>query len=365
MTTTLFQPKYLFGLPRPDRLFQRLNVRQRPPQFDRVRAGSILDAYSLKILDEVVVPSGPGRSQNLIFGTAAGKKMLKRYKNVVGLDAVRHEHSILQRLAELDFPAPRLSATTAGETLVQDDDGYYALFDFLDGYFQYHNYLYSPAQTRQFIAMAGAALGALHGALEDFTPAGSNPNGFKSRDGERWRELGWFTEKLDLCRRELLALGLHDFAECAGWAEETLHGLDTRLRAARLPRLIIHGDYGPYNLLFKRGVPVVILDFEIARLDWRLTDLPKALGFFAWGRMGFNARRATCFLEGYVSRYPAEDAELRLLPDVWQFLNLRRLIVCWHRYSTTRAPQWLVEAQRRLDLARWLVNHQGLLSRLI
>jgi Ser/Thr protein kinase RdoA (MazF antagonist) len=365
MTTTLFQPKYLLGLPRPDRLFQRLSIRQRPPQIDRVRAASILDAYSLGILGEVGVPSGPGRSQNLIFETAAGKKMLKRYKSVVGLEAVRHEHSILQRLAELDFPAPRLSVTTAGETLVQDGDGYYALFDFLEGYFQYHNYLYLPAQTRRFVTMAGATLGALHSALEDFTPAGRNPNGFKSRDGERWRELDWFAEKLELCRHELPALGLHNFAERASWVEENLRGLDARLTSAQLPRLIIHGDYGPYNLLFKRGAPVVVLDFEIARLDWRLTDLPKALGFFAWDRMGFSARRAICFLEGYLSHCPIGDAELRLLPDVWQFLNLRRLIVCWHRYSTTRASQWLVEARRRSDLAGWLVDHQGSLSRLI
>jgi len=362
---TIFQPKYLLGLPRPDRLYQRMRVRQRPAQADYSRASSILEPYGLRMLGQPKILGGASRSQNLLLETSAGKKILKRYKGTIDLDTACHEHSILRRLAELEFPAPRLLATTAGETLVERDGGYYALFDFVEGYFQYHNYLFSPAQTRRFVAAAGATLGALHDALHDFSPAGRNRNGFKAHEGERWRELSWFAEQLDHCQRELPTLGLRNVDARAGWVKATLGDLDTQLRAAQMPRLIIHGDYGPYNLLFKRGAPVVVLDFEIARLDWRLIDLAKALEFFACGRLGFNARRAACFLEGYLPRCPAGEAELRLLPDVWQFLTLRRLIVCWYRYTTTRAPGWLAEAQRRLELASWIDERHSQLSTLL
>jgi Ser/Thr protein kinase RdoA (MazF antagonist) len=352
-------------LPHPNRFVQRFRARQQPAAVDRALAETVIGAYDLRIVGSISRPAGASRSQNLIVETSAGKKLLKRYKSVVNVDMARHEHSILRHLAAVDFPAPRLTANHAGETLVTHDDGHYALYDFLEGYFQYHHYVFAPAQTRSFVAMAGTALGALHDTLRDVTPGGRNLNGFQSRDGQRWHELDWYTEKLDLCRRELTAREAPDFAAHADRIETALRDVDSRLRSAHLPRLIIHGDYGPYNLLFKPGAPVVILDFEIARLDWRLADLAKALGFFALGRMGFNRRHAECFLNGYLSNCPAEPAELQLLPDVWQFLTLRHTIVCWQRHATTRASHWRTEAQRLVKLAHWIDEHKSLLSRLV
>src|SRR5262249_36614462 len=150
---------------------------------------------------------------------------------------------------------------------------------------------------RQFIRSSGKALGALHNALRDFTPAGQHPNGFKSREGERWRDLDWFIDKLTWCQQQIPRLRSDGAgvlrrlcAEEANWVAATLHDLNDRINAAAPPRQIIHSDYGPYNLFFKPGAPTVILDFELAHLDWRLADLAMALPAFAGGRLGFSFR---------------------------------------------------------------------------
>jgi hypothetical protein len=46
------------------------------------------------------------------------------------------------------------------------------------------------------------------------------------------------------------------------------------------------------------------------------------------------------------------------LPDVWTFLTLRRLIVCWYRFCRDGKARWAAEAQEKLDLARWIESEK-------
>ncbi|MBV9789085.1 MAG: phosphotransferase, partial [Chloroflexi bacterium] len=315
-------------------------------------------------------PAGAGRGKCVIVPTTAGKKLVKRYKATVDPAAILHEHSILRHLAQIELPAPRVNITSDGETLIQRDTAMYAVFDVLEGYFQYHQYWLTPAQKRRCIAASGMALGTLHATLKDFTPAGQHPHGFISRSGERVRELWWFVDVINWIRQALPELAAQRdplarqvFESHASWIEQRLWQLNQSLRQAELPRLIIHGDYGPYNLFFKPNAPIVILDFELARLDWRLTDLATALPSFARNRLGFRRRQIRAFLDGYRTRCPIDADELALLPVVWQFLTLRRVVVLWQRYWKTGARSWLDEAQRKLDLARWIIEHQQTFAR--
>lgn len=369
MMTTIYQAKSVYLLPRPDRLYKQLRSRQAQATIARERVQNILSAFGIQYYDRGEVPNGSGRSDNLIVWTNVGKKLLKGYKTTLDYDAIIHEHSILRRLADVRFPAPRLNLAMNGQSIHQMGERYFAMFDVLEGYFQYHNYLFLPKHSRRFLTCAGQALGDLHTALEDFTPAGCQVNGFKSSDGDRWRDLDWYRNKLDASRRMTLADLVHrDVGEAsrlmaqARWIDERLCALDAELGAAALPRLIIHGDYGPYNLFFKPDEPVVILDFELARLDWRLTDLATAIGFFAKDRLGLHRGKMRLFLESYRSRSPIGQDELALLPAVWQFLTLRRAIVCWHRYTQTEASNWLSEALQKLELAQWLDHSREMLT---
>ncbi|HEY0736729.1 MAG TPA: phosphotransferase [Herpetosiphonaceae bacterium] len=370
MMMPVFQPAPTYYVLRPDRLYRRLVARRQATALDGALVASILAEYGWQPQGAPEAPAGAGRSECAIVATAAGKKLLKRYKATVDPAAILHEHSILRHLAQIDLPAPRVNTASDGETLIQRSSGVYAVFDVLEGYFQYHQYWLTPAQKRRCIAASGAALGTLHTTLKDFSPVGHHPHGFTSRSGERVRELWWFIDVINWIRQALpqLAaerdpLALQVFEHHASWIEQRLWQLNQSLRQAELPRLIIHGDYGPYNLFFKPNAPIVILDFELARLDWRLTDLATALPSFARNRLGFNKRQIRAFLDGYRTRCAIDADELALLPVVWQFLTLRRVVVLWQRYWKTGARSWLDEAQRKLDLARWIIEHQQTFAR--
>jgi Ser/Thr protein kinase RdoA (MazF antagonist) len=124
--------------------------------------------------------------------------------------------------------------------------------------------------------------------------------------------------------------------------------------------LIIHGDYRPSNLLFRRGEPPVVLDFELARLEWRATDLARAGKVFARKRsMGLCFDRFKSFMDAYQAGCPVAEEELKLVPSVWQFLLIRRLMVCW--YELCDAPNKEREAEIRDHLVwlDWLLAHEA------
>jgi Ser/Thr protein kinase RdoA (MazF antagonist) len=326
----------------------------------------ILADYDLELVKRPRMLGGRGRSRSLIVDTPQGKKVLKGYKHTVAQPTIVHEHSILRYLAQVDFPVPRLVATCTGETVVCKGESHYALFDFIKGGFQYHNYILLPAQARQFITIAGKTLAVLHSRLKDFMPEGYNPNGFKSQTESRWRDLEWYMSRLAHCVEETQRLKAAAGGTQATWLlqqagrmEKALLQLDRTLKEAALPRLIIHADYGPYNMLFRHSGPVIVLDFEIARLDWRVSEFVYALPRFAHRRFfGLDFGEIRCFLDAYQSHLSMSDDELRFIPSVWQFLNIRRAIVCWHRYCETHANQWLLQARHNLRWVNWVTNNQ-------
>ena len=145
--------------------------------------------------------------------------------------------------------------------------------------------------------------------------------------------------------------------------ERDLLSLDSELGSAGLRRQIIHGDYGPYNLLFKPGERIMILDFEMTRIDWLIVDLAKSYQQFGMNRFGVQPARIKRFLAGYEAMLPLDSNEIHLIPSAWLFLTLRRVVV-WDRFLETGEQQWLQKAQRKLDLAEAISGATDKLSRL-
>ena len=359
----------VFLLPRPNWVYHRLKLRLRPlkpAELDDVR--EVMEEYGLELTRVPQIPAVIGRSRSLIVDTLYGKKVFKRYKESMSVPAIVHEHSILTYLAQVNFPAPRLFTTLTGETLVRRGEAVYALFDFIEGGRQYHNYVLLPAQARRFAALAGSTLAALHNQLGDFAPAGQHSDGFKSLAEDRWRDLEWYMDKLAHCTAETPCLSIPGgdagetitiLVERADWIQDTLYKLDHALKVAAPPRLIIHGDYGPYNLLVEPDESVVVLDFELARLDWRITDLAKAIPNFSYNRrLGFSFRNMESFLGAYRAHSAIGDEELQLVPTVWQFLSTRRVVVCWDNYCNTQVGHWLTRVREHLRWIDWIADNR-------
>lgn len=358
-----------YTIPRPGRIYQQHWHQSRLSTSEITTLEVILDLYGLEITGEVSTSIGPGRSGKYIIESSKGKRVLKSYKHTVQLETIIHEHSILEYLAEENFPAPRLIRTRDSETYVQWDEEYYALYDYLEGYFQFHNYFMLPSQSLYFINLAGRALGALHDVLKEFTPKGHNPDGFISRTGDRWREQDWYTDQLDWCQSMTSQLGDSKTQQMIAIVKEFgMHvrddfiKLDQKLMEASLPRFIIHGDYGPYNLFFKSGSRVVILDFELAGLDWRLIDMSKAFQYFTRNRLGFSFKKMKAFMDGYQYESPLTKEEKQLLPEVWLHLIYRRFAVIVYRYFNNPVQEYLREARGIIRLSKWIMENKHTIS---
>jgi Ser/Thr protein kinase RdoA (MazF antagonist)/ribose 1,5-bisphosphokinase PhnN len=346
-----FEPRF-GGLPRP--LARRLPGRRRSAPLPRDAVVDVLARLGLASIAPGRAIAG-GRGTSTVVATDRGPVLVKRYKPSVDEGSLRGEHAILRRLELADFAAPRLVEGPAGETFVERSDGLYAAFHYLDGYRRADARMLIGSDPRHLAWTAGATLGALHATLDGFVPPTVSPNGFRSMTGSRVRDLGWYLGRLDVA---IKASAIQDdddrvrllVARAEAIAEE-LERLDAVLAASDPERGVIHGDYGPYNLLVRQGRPLTVVDFELARLDWRLTDLVTALPRFAARRSGSSRDRAFAFATGYLAHCAMRPAELERLPEVGAYLALRRAVVCWARWADTADRQWLAEAIEKMDLA--------------
>lgn len=346
------------SVPRPDRLVRRLSA----------RGSGSLGVHEMQLasaefgLPQPVrvsrAPSPGGRGSVGIIADAAGQQwLLKRYKPSVADEDLVVEHAVLERLAEVAFPAPRLRRSPSGSTIVRVGDGRLALFMLASGHVHPHERIYAAGDRRRLEMEAGATLGQLHESLCGFEPPPASENGFVGMVGPRLRPLAWFSERLERLARSTDGRDrrLPELTASAGWMHRELIRHDALLEAAAPARTVIHGDYGPYNLMLRPGWPPLVIDFELARVDWRLADLATAVPRFAQRRTGFDRAAAGRFLDGYRSSTTLDAQELGLMPAVATYLALRRAVVCWERFAASAERQWADQARGRLGLARSLV----------
>jgi Ser/Thr protein kinase RdoA (MazF antagonist) len=283
-----------------------------------------------------------------------------------------HEHTLLTHLEKKNYPTVRLVRANDGETIIQNDGRIYAMFDYLDGYYKFDDYLYVPSQDSWFLTQMGLALSRLHYALRDFDPPEPSKLGFLSMDQEKLEGRDWTLEKLFQNRsasKELITnqtRSIHDrLLKLAGWIEDTFYTIDDQLTNSRPERCIIHGDFGPYNILVRPHSPLVVLDFELSRLDWRLVDLITAFSTTtAKSPSWLNLDKIRQILAGYQSGYPIPTEQLHLLPLVWKYQILRRIILSWSAYLERGEKHRENEIHKRLAQFQWVQQNQEKLARL-
>lgn len=335
-----------FTLPRPRRVRKPVAGLREGPAL-----GVVMEALDIGAWRAVrALGRATGRSGSVLVETPAGSLVVKRYKPTVEIEQVRVEHAILAELEERGFPAPRLLRTPQGETIVEADDAVFAAFCHVGGYRRSDDVLVLPPRAGQRERLHGATLGALHAALDGFVPRGVSPHGLVSVDGGRTRDLEWH---LDLVERVERDPGLDpSVRDQLTEVRATLPALEAELNAAGFRRGVVHGDFGPYNLLVRDGAPILVVDFELARFDWRVVDLATALPRYGPGAGPRAERRMRGFLDGYRSMIDLAPGDVAAIPAVLAFLSLRRAVVCLARWQESRRPAFRAEATQKLALAR-------------
>lgn len=261
----------------------------------------------------VVAPLG-GRLNRHWLVESRGKQLVLRHWCKPRAD-IEYELRLLAAIAALGWPvAPAMDGP------VELDEGVWCLFPFLSG----------EPSTVEARATEQRTRGRL---LAEFHVSLAQLGGFGQRDG--WRRC-----------EEILGDPALDciLAECERERPEEVRMLRwhldrSRARVAALqphsrPGMVIHGDFTPWNLLYRDGRLSGILDFELAHWDHRIGD-------FALSWRG----RHDEVIHGYAEVSPLAPEEWELLTPMWWAGLIEG--ACRHLAEGTCDDGWIAQSLLR------------------
>ncbi|HEY3671108.1 MAG TPA: phosphotransferase [Acidimicrobiia bacterium] len=363
----------LLHVPRPSRVRALAAGRFGAPALAPECVRAVLERYGLPSVSDTYSDLRVGRrSLNAAVATPFGTKVVKQYRPQWTEALVEYGHSVIEHLEQQSFPAVRLSRTPAGGTHVVLDGSVYAVFDFVEGTSYSLNYL-RRADRLALARTAGRTLARMHNELDGFVPLGVHHLGFTAPEGARARDVAWHTRRLDglvaRSRADLPVEAAEPARSLIARVEttlETLAALERTLAPVGLPRLVVHGDFGLHNLLFPSPDRAVVVDFESARLDWRINDLVSALGKYRRRDRRYDVESMETFLRAYTECFPLTAVECELFAEVWQLYRTRAAVQYWNSYFETSGPtRKLWSALDALDQAEWAAGRPELLAHLV
>ncbi|WP_242415652.1 homoserine kinase [Sphingomonas panni] len=251
-------------------------------------------------------------NSNYLVDTTTGRFILTLYEKRVDLADLPFFFAMTDALADAGNPVPRALPDRNGQVIQTLEGRPACLIEFLSGVSVSH-------PTAEQAHAAGAALGALHRSLADFTPTRANSMGVAI-----WPKL---------------------YADCAPQLDSIQPGLRARVGSALnavvaawpadLPTGAIHADLFPDNVLMLGNTVTGLIDFYFACTDIVAYDV--AITHSAWS---FDATGAPldpaigqALLAGYRTQAMLSEAEVAALPLLAKGACIRFLL--------TRAWDWI------------------------
>lgn len=310
--------------------------------------------YYLPKAVSILKPKSGYSSETWIIKVAGGKRFVfQKHPQGFKKERVQFIHAVLGYLAAHDFPVPQIVPTKSNHSFVERDGDYYCIFEFCEGK-TFDSSLVRWNQTKT-LTEAGRTLARLHRMMEEFYPEGVENYGR--------HPYPWCIEKLH--RHFKLAQSTKPepafeayFIRHAGLIEGWLTSLGSWLevRQAELSRSVIHGDFSPANLLFRKNEVVAVLDFNSVRWDTRTADLAHMLVAFSKGRLQSNLNFSTMdeLLRSYLEVVPLPENEVGLLPVLLIYdrvENLLWLLTQYQKHGLKKAASWFKE---NVELVIWM-----------
>ncbi|MFO8065298.1 MAG: phosphotransferase enzyme family protein [Spirochaetota bacterium] len=302
------------------------------------------------------------RSAGLLFETETGGRyfLKKRIQSVHPKESVLWRHRVISHLVAKGFSTPAITENEAGETLTEDGEVQYELFEAAHGQDIYHDYeSWTPFSRRDHARSAGEALARFHNELRDFSLADATPPGTSPATPETARfDLGFAPDLPAAVERRISASpALSEFFSNIRWKEEisglylNFHGEARRYMAGVQP-WVTHGQWQANNLFFEHDRVASVVGFDLVDVAFRMYDLAAAVDKNAvlWTEIAAGQPNAVRFdvieelLRGYCSLLPVSMVEAELLGAVlpihhldWALSGVEYALV--HEASRERA-QW-------------------------
>lgn len=338
--------KYI-RIPKPAYLWSQLTPGERP---DAAQYRVLIHLAELYQLGEIQTCRRARRSMslNFIVTTSQGKFVFRRHH--LSENAVAHECQVLNHLQYCNFPAPRMLINQAGQAWSEIDGSLYSVYKFMNGY-QPTYFLWWPATWAH--VQCGRTLGKYHQSVANLTPSAYKWNGYHPTKHKRWQEGDWFRQVLTdihpLLQKPAATSPMDDFAWSRIEAIEKMLELEAIVEErSDLSKLVIHGDYAPWNVLFRPGQSLFVLDFGESRLDLKIYDVMLATFWFAWRGYRLDQDRALAFQAGYCQTGQLHEADISLAGSVFQWIMARSLTRrLYNHYLAPRPLPGVPEAMER------------------
>ncbi len=271
-------------------------------------------------------------NSNFLLETTSGRFILTLYEKRVSEGDLPFFVDLLAHLAASECPVPAMIRDRDGIAVQRIAGRAACIIQFLPGISLTHP---TPAQCEA----AGAALGAMHRALEGYGGARENSMGQR-----HWRGVALATGDLDAVRPGLQAI-----------VDDELAYLDAHW-PAHLPSHVIHADLFPDNVLTLGDRVTGLIDFYFAASDFRAYDL--AITHAAWtfssGGSSCDPALAQAMMRGYACEVALTEAEIAALPLLARGAALRFLLTRAHDWVHTPADALVTRKDPAPFLARLL-----------
>lgn len=291
--------------------------------------------------------------------------MRKRSAKYSAVAWIEYEEQYLLHAAEKGIPVPVPMPAANGARRCKVGKDTFQLFPYMTGE------RYDPYDAEE-LAGAGAFLGGVHRAGEDFRPG-------IEKVLPRYDDPAIIADALkkvslergDMAHSERKTLDL--MLACAERVRERLPGEAYR----SLPHTIIHGDYHPANVAFRDGRICALYDFDWISRQPRLRDIADLIVYFAALRREpldggsiyslnqgctFDIVRAEAALQAYAGKavMPLTVEEAAALPDFMTARLLHSRVQALAKVPAERAIQVLVGAIEPALI--WIERHRKALT---
>ncbi len=271
-------------------------------------------------------------NSNFLLETTGGRFILTLYEKRVSEGDLPFFVDLLAHLAAGDCPVPAMIGDRDGTAIQRISGRAACIIQFLPGISLTHP---TPAQCEA----AGAALGAMHRALDGYDGARANSMGHR-----HWRDIARATGDLDAVRPGLQAI-----------VDDELAHLDAHW-PADLPAHVIHADLFPDNVLMLGDRVTGLIDFYFAASDFRAYDL--VITHAAWTFSADGSRcdpaLAQALMRGYTGKVALSAAEVAALPLLARGASLRFLLTRAHDWVHTPADALVTRKDPSPFLSRLL-----------
>ncbi|MBL8650194.1 MAG: homoserine kinase [Sphingopyxis sp.] len=275
-------------------------------------------------------------NSNFLLETTSGRFILTLYEKRVKVDDLPFFVDLLAHLAASGCAVPPMIRDRHGVAVQQISDRAACIIQFLPG-------ISLTKPTAAQCQSAGAALGAMHGALAHYTNGRENSMGHA-----HWRGVAEATGDLDAVRPGLAAIVAAelDYLD-AHWPTD-------------LPAHVIHADLFPDNVLMLGDTVTGLIDFYFAATDFRAYDVAVTHASWTFSADGSrcDAARARALMAGYASEIALTDAEQAALPLLARGASLRFLLTRAHDWVHTPADALVTRKDPSPFLER-LRRYQG------